>query len=121
MTDGDRRPSLEDLESRLEKAREKSQPRQSGLSAKDGNALGVALRLGVEFVAGIAVGSIIGFFLDRWLGTTPWLFLVFFMIGTGSGFMNVFRTAKNMGLMGPSGSPKPENGGQESRDAGSND
>jgi hypothetical protein len=43
------------------------------------------------------------------------------MIGTGSGFMNVFRTAKNMGLMGPSGSPKPENGGQESRDAGSND
>ena len=119
MTDGDRRPSLEDLESRLEKAREKSRPRSSGLSAKDGNALGVAVRLGVEFVAGIAVGSIIGFFLDKWLGTTPWLFLVFFVLGTGAGFLNVFRSAKQMGLMGPGGSAKPEDGDEGPGDAGS--
>ena len=110
MTDGDRHSSLDKLESRLEKAREKNRPRPSGLSASDGSAMGVAFRLGVEFVAGIAVGSIIGFYLDKWLGTTPWLFLVFFVLGTGAGFANVFRAAKNVGLTKTGGSETPENG-----------
>jgi ATP synthase protein I len=114
VTDGDRHSSLDDIESRLEKAREKNRPRPSGLSASDGNAMGMAFRLGVEFVAGIAVGSIIGFFLDKWLGTSPWLFLVFFVLGTGAGFLNVFRSANSLGLT-KTGKPKaPEDGGEQS-------
>ena len=55
------------------------------------------MRLGVEFFVGVAVGSIIGYLLDKWLGTTPWLFVVFFFIGTGAGFLNVFRAANSLG------------------------
>jgi ATP synthase protein I len=37
------------------------------------------------------VGVAIGFFLDRWLGTWPWLFLVFFVLGSVAGVLNVYR------------------------------
>ena len=113
MTNGDRNSSFKDIEQRLEKAREKNRPRPSRLSAQDQSALGVAFRLGVEFVVGIAVGSIIGFLLDRWLGTSPWLFLVFFVLGTGAGFLNVFRAANSMGLTKTSGEKKPPENGEE--------
>ena len=113
MTDGDKRSSLKDIEQRLEKAREKNQPRPSRLSDQDQSALGVAFRLGIEFVVGIAVGSIIGFLLDKWLGTSPWLFLVFFILGTGTGFLNVFRAANSLGLTKTGGSNKPEDGGKQ--------
>ena len=73
----------------------------------------MAFRLGVEFVVGIAVGSIIGFLLDKWLGTSPWLFLVFFILGTGAGFLNVFRAANSMGLTKTSGEKKPPENGEE--------
>ena len=34
-----------------------------------------------------------GFVLDRWLGTSPWLTLVFFMLGAAAGMRNVIRVA----------------------------
>jgi ATP synthase protein I len=33
----------------------------------------------------------LGFALDRWLGTWPWLFLVFFVLGAAAGVLNVYR------------------------------
>ena len=108
MTDGDPHSSLDDIESRLEKAREKNRPREPK-SATDGSAIGIAFRLGVEFVLGIAVGGVIGYLLDKWLGTTPWLFLVFFVLGTGAGFLNVFRAANSMGLT-KTGGKSPDHG-----------
>ena len=35
----------------------------------------------------------IGLLLDKWLGTTPWLLLLFFLLGSAAGIMNVFRVA----------------------------
>jgi ATP synthase protein I len=49
--------------------------------------------VGTDLVAGIAVGVVIGWVLDRWLGTTPWLLLVFFVLGSAAGITNVMRTA----------------------------
>ena len=46
-------------------------------TAGPGAALGQALGLGVELVAGVAVGGFIGWALDRWLGTAPLLMVVF--------------------------------------------
>ncbi|HEX2449239.1 MAG TPA: AtpZ/AtpI family protein [Methyloceanibacter sp.] len=61
-----------------------------------GAALGQALRLGIELVAGVAVGGFIGWALDRWLGTAPFLMVVFLGLGAAAGIMNVVRTAKRM-------------------------
>jgi ATP synthase protein I len=61
-----------------------------------GAALGQALRLGVEMVAGVAVGGFIGWALDRWFGTAPLMMVVFLGLGAAAGIMNVMRTAKRM-------------------------
>jgi ATP synthase protein I len=52
--------------------------------------------LGTELVAAVAVGTIIGFILDSWFDTKPWLIIIFFFLGTAAGILNVIRTANRM-------------------------
>ena len=42
-----------------------------------------------------AGGFIIGFVLDKWLGTQPWFLLIMLFLGFAGGFMNVMRISKN--------------------------
>ena len=65
-------------------------------SSNETSFLGNAFKLGTELVAAVAVGTIIGFILDSWLGTTPWLIVIFFFVGAAAGMLNVIRTAKRM-------------------------
>jgi ATP synthase protein I len=67
-----------------------------------GAALGQALKLGVELVAGVAVGGFIGWALDRLFGTAPLMMVVFLGLGAAAGIMNVVRTAKRMQAAAPS-------------------
>lgn len=52
---------------------------------------GVGFRAGIEVVSALVVGVLIGLALDRWLGTWPWLFLLFFVLGAVAGVLNVYR------------------------------
>ena len=52
--------------------------------------------MSTELVAAVAVGTIIGFILDQWFGTKPWLILIFFFIGVATGIINVVKSAKRM-------------------------
>ena len=56
--------------------------------------MGSAFKLGTELVAAVAVGTIIGFILDSWFDTKPWLIIIFFW--TAAGMLNVIRTANRM-------------------------
>jgi ATP synthase protein I len=102
MTDKKPSPSLEDLDARLRRARER-RPDQD--AEKDqgpnrnsiGAGLGFALRIGIELVAALAVGVAIGYGLDRWLGTGPWLMIAFFFLGSAAGFLNVYRAVSGYG------------------------
>lgn len=58
--------------------------------------MGVGMRIAVELAAAVLVGAGIGIVLDRWLGTAPWLLIVFFLIGVAAGFLNVIRTANGL-------------------------
>ena len=52
--------------------------------------------VGLMFPASILVGFAIGFFLDKWLGTDPWLKIVFILYGIVAGFVNLFsQTRRN--------------------------
>ena len=73
------RPSLEDLDSRLRKARGGNESGNRG--RLPGTRLGQALHLAIEMAAALAVGGGIGWLLDEWLGTRPWLFVVFIFRG----------------------------------------
>ena len=55
--------------------------------------LGALSTVGFSFVLAIVLGAAIGYFLDKWLGTSPWLFFLFFVIGLAAGILNVYRTA----------------------------
>ncbi len=85
--------SLEELTRRLDAAKE-----DAGLTEKPeqsrGRQLSLGFRLSIELVAGALVGLGIGYALDRWLGLTPWLMIVFFFLGTTAGVMNVKRTVE---------------------------
>ena len=41
----------------------------------------------------IAVGLAIGYLLDRWLKTAPWMLLTWLLLGVASGLLNLFRGA----------------------------
>ena len=47
-------------------------------------------------VAGVGVGALIGWALDRWLGTTPLFLIVFFMLGAAAGVLNAYRHLRRM-------------------------
>ena len=63
----------------------------SGQNRRD--AMGQAMRLSTELVGGVVVGGAMGWMLDSWLGTKPWLFLLFFLLGTASGMRTIIRNA----------------------------
>jgi len=58
--------------------------------------MGSAFKLGTEMVSAVLVGTIIGFILDSWFGTKPWLIIFFFFVGAAAGILNVIRAAKKM-------------------------
>ncbi len=90
-------PSLADLERRLTEARKTAagEPVPEAQPATS-NAYGSAMRMGVEFVSGFLVGGLIGWVLDDWLGTRPWLMVVFFFLGAAAGMLNVIRIVRRM-------------------------
>ncbi|WP_370511874.1 AtpZ/AtpI family protein [Telmatospirillum sp. J64-1] len=54
------------------------------------------MRIAVELVAGVLVGVGIGYALDAWLGTRPWLMVVFLFLGSAAGALNVYRAVKGL-------------------------
>lgn len=50
--------------------------------------------VGLILPSSIAVGLFMGYFLDRWLGTEPWLLLIFTVLGIASGLLSLFRALK---------------------------
>ena len=52
--------------------------------------------MSAELISAVLVGTIIGFILDNWFGTKPWLILIFFFVGVAAGILNVVKSAKNM-------------------------
>ena len=88
--------SKDTFKTRLEIAKKKASKRNLKVSQKSSSNIGVALKLSTELVAAVVVGTIIGFILDDWFGTKPWLILIFFFVGVAAGIMNVVKSAKNM-------------------------
>ena len=86
----------ENFKTRLKIAKSKIKKQAQLDSEKRGSFMGSAFKLGTELVSAVAVGTIIGFILDSWFDTKPWLILTFFFLGTAAGILNVIRTANRM-------------------------
>ena len=86
----------EDFKTRLKIAKSKIKKKVVSNSEKRGSFMGDAFKLGTELVASVGVGTIIGFILDSWFDTKPWLIIIFFFLGAAAGMLNVIRTANRM-------------------------
>ena len=84
------------FKTRLEIAKHKISKRNLYKDKEPPSSIGTAFKLSTELVSAVAVGTIIGFILDKTFGTKPWLILIFFFVGVVAGIINVFRSAKNM-------------------------
>ena len=86
----------EDFKTRLEIAKTKIKKQLQSDREKKGAFMGNAFKLSTELVAAVAVGTIIGFILDSWFDTKPWLIIIFFFLGAAAGMLNVIRAANKM-------------------------
>ncbi len=91
---------FDELEQRLERARREqaaSKPTADGKNRSPLTGIGLAIRVRVELISGVAVGTGIGWALDQWLGTKPWLMMVFLLMGGAAGMLNVYRLSTGYG------------------------
>ena len=88
--------SKDPFKTRLEIAKKKVLKRNLDDKKPNSSPVGTAFKLSTELVSAVAVGTIIGFILDKTFGTKPWLILIFFFVGVIAGIYNVIKSAKNM-------------------------
>ncbi len=67
-----------------------------GIDREYRNSLFRASLLGIHLVATTFVGLAVGYYLDSWLGTHPWLKIVFLVLGIAAGFKNMFQEVQRM-------------------------
>lgn len=85
--------SLEEFGGRLQRAKDARQSELVGTAKRNENAS--ALRLVTEMVSSLLVGGAIGWFVDQWLNTQPWMLLVFLLLGAITGILSAYRAAMN--------------------------
>lgn len=92
-------PLTSDLQARIQQARREEHlagDKEFASASRDMSQLSRGLRLGSEFVAAVLVGAGLGYLLDMWLHTSPWLFLAMMLLGFVAGVLNVVRAAAQM-------------------------
>lgn len=72
-----------------------SQPSREQQAAGFSRQLAVAMELPFVIVSATVVGGVVGFFLDRWLHTRPFLMLIFGFLGFFGGLRDVLRRLDN--------------------------
>jgi ATP synthase protein I len=89
---------LHRLEDRLSESRNDRKLRTdqsdgAGNATAKASAMARGFRLSSELIAGVLVGAVIGWGIDRLLSTSPWGLIVFFLLGFVAGVINVMRAA----------------------------
>jgi ATP synthase protein I len=89
---------LESLDERLDRLQRRDAEKAS---KEQGDSSRRAGRLVVnQLIGGPLGGGIVGWLLDRWLGTAPWLMLILMFVGFAGGFISVMRISNK-----PRGTP----------------
>ncbi|WP_224813642.1 AtpZ/AtpI family protein [Hasllibacter sp. MH4015] len=86
---------LRALEARIAAAKSKADPERDHMEEHYSQAQ-LAWRMVIELVAGLGIGFGIGYGLDWALGTTPWLMVVFVILGFIAGVRTMIRSAQEI-------------------------
>ena len=58
--------------------------------------LGTVGTIGMQLVVATFIGLAMGYYLDQWLGTKPWMLIIFLLLGIATGFRDVYREAMRL-------------------------
>ena len=87
---------FKEISTRLKIAKKNIKKKSEKNNGSNAASLGKALKISTELVAAVVVGSTLGFILDNWFDTKPWLTICFFFMGVTAGILNVIKSAKRM-------------------------
>ncbi|MXV45106.1 F0F1 ATP synthase assembly protein I [Saccharibacter sp. 17.LH.SD] len=65
--------------------------RRGVMGKGESSSFGMAVRVGSDLIAGVAVGVGIGYGLDHWTGHKPLFLIIFTLLGFGAGMRNVWQ------------------------------
>lgn len=82
-----------------------------------GAGMGRSAEAAWEAVLAVGLGMLLGYYLDRWLDTAPWLLLAFLGLGLVTGFQRLMRLLRQ-GAPGPDAAPGAEDGPDDSAGGG---
>lgn len=93
MADDNEAPKFADFDARLRRMRKDAGLGRSEAEPRSGRSSvgGAGVQVGIELVAGVLGGGLIGYALDSWLETWPICFLVMFFLGAAAGMLNAYR------------------------------
>jgi len=100
MNEREKNDPLREFGERLDKARaavEGPPDKAPDDAPSTSTALAFGWRVGIELVGAIVIAELIGWAIDKWLGTRPWGMVVFFFLGVAAGMLNVYRAVTGMG------------------------
>ena len=70
---------------------DRRQAEAAAVGGETGKAMALGFRMLAELIAGVAVGAIIGWQIDRWSGLSPVFLIIFLMLGVAAGFWNMVK------------------------------
>ncbi len=84
-------PRLNSLDKQLKKVREAEDVRSAKAHPSVAKGMRQGNRVLTELIAGPAGGALIGWVLDGWLDTSPWILLAGLFLGIGVAFRNIIK------------------------------
>ena len=84
---------LSELEGKISRAKEEEKPQRQSMSR---SAHSYGFRMASDMIAAPIVATFIGWWLDRFLGSSPIFLLILLLLGVAAGIFNVVRTAQEM-------------------------
>ncbi|KPH80439.1 hypothetical protein AE618_13440 [Bosea vaviloviae] len=85
---------------------EKPGASQAGPDGALAGAMSSGFRAATDLAGGIIAGALIGVLADRWLGTSPFLLIIFLVIGAMAGLRSVYRLGSRPTSGSKDGAPK---------------
>ena len=91
MSDNHDLPSLSELDRSIKKVKQRLADNENTNINPSTRGMNLGWRICIELLVGVCVGCFIGYYLDMWLHTKPFLFIICFFLGTAGSGANIYR------------------------------
>ena len=86
------------LSKRIESAIDKKDNKTKNYENLNVSLVNTFSRVATELLAGLLIGTSLGWLIDNWLNTSPLFLIIFFLLGGAAGILNLWRIITGKGL-----------------------